>query len=199
MINGEQSTPGLRVAVPTADDMRRLGVAIAAVLRGGDVVVLSGPLGAGKTTLAQGVGEGLGVNARVVSPTFTIARELQGRLHGGGPVRLVHVDAYRLGGRGYQPGQDAVGQLLDDLEALGLDEELEDPGEDVVVVMEWGDQMAAALAPQCLQAHIARPHVHAGEDPGDTLTSAGPRTVTLTAVGPLWSGRIDALRKVLAA
>ena len=63
----------------------------------------------------------------IVSPTFTIARELEGRFADGSLAHLVHVDAYRLGGNAYAPGQDTVGRLLDELESLGLDEELEDP------------------------------------------------------------------------
>ncbi|MGH3744036.1 MAG: tRNA (adenosine(37)-N6)-threonylcarbamoyltransferase complex ATPase subunit type 1 TsaE, partial [Mycobacteriales bacterium] len=64
--------------LPTADDMRRLGEQLAAVLRAGDLVLLSGPLGAGKTTFAQGVGAGLGVPERILSPTFVLAREHEG-------------------------------------------------------------------------------------------------------------------------
>src|SRR5580693_10565228 len=84
------------VAVPTAAEMRELGERLAGLLRAGDLVVLSGALGAGKTTLAQGIGAGLGVRGPVTSPTFVIAR-----VHpnlGTGPD-LVHADAYRLGSR----------------------------------------------------------------------------------------------------
>ena len=88
------------------------------------MLLLSGPLGAGKTTFAQGFGAGLGIGEPIVSPTFTIARELEGRFADGSPAHLVHVDAYRLGGNAYAPGQDTVGRLLDELESLGLDEEL---------------------------------------------------------------------------
>lgn len=132
--------------VPTDDDMRELGRRVALLLHGGDVLLLSGPLGAGKTTFAQGIGAGLGITEPIVSPTFTIARELDGRFADGSHAHLVHVDAYRLGGDAYAPGQDVEERLLDELESLGLDEELEDPGANTVILMEWGEQMASTLA-----------------------------------------------------
>src|SRR5579875_2159123 len=83
------------IDIPTADAMRELGRRLAAALRAGDLLVLTGPLGAGKTTLVQGIGEGLGVRGPVTSPTFVIAR-VHPPLAGSGPS-LVHADAYRLG------------------------------------------------------------------------------------------------------
>ena len=147
----------ITITAATGEDMQALGERLAKLARGGDVLLLSGPLGAGKTTFAQGFGAGLGIGEPIVSPTFTIARELEGRFADGSPAHLVHVDAYRLGGNAYAPGQDTVGRLLDELESLGLDEELEDPGEHTVILMEWGEQMAAALAPERLEIHIDRP------------------------------------------
>ena len=79
--------------LPTPEDTHALGRALAEVLAPGDLVVLVGPLGAGKTALTQGIGAGLGVREPVTSPTFVISR-----VHRGGRVPLVHVDAYRLGG-----------------------------------------------------------------------------------------------------
>lgn len=145
------------IAAPTSEAMQELGRRVAGMVHGGDVLLLSGPLGAGKTTFAQGFGAGLDITEPIVSPTFTIARELDGHFADGTPAHLVHVDAYRLGGSAYAPGQDAIGRLLDELESLGLDEELEDPGENTVVLMEWGEQMATALAPERLEIHIDRP------------------------------------------
>ena len=98
----------------------------------------------------------------------------------------MHVDAYRLGGNSYAPGQDTVGRLLDELESLGLDEELEDPGEHTVILMEWGEQMAAALAPERLEIHIDRPLDAPAVTADGELTSAGARTVTLVPVGAAW-------------
>nr|WP_240945076.1 tRNA (adenosine(37)-N6)-threonylcarbamoyltransferase complex ATPase subunit type 1 TsaE [Bifidobacterium sp. DSM 109958] len=173
--------------------MRALGARVAGLLRGGDVLLLSGPLGAGKTTFAQGIGTGLAIAEPIVSPTFTIARELNGRFADGTPAHLVHVDAYRLGGSGYAPGQDAADALLDELESLGLDEELEDPQDDTVVLMEWGEQMASALIDDRLEIHIDRPASGVADADGDP-TSAGTRIVTLVPVRGAWASRIAALR-----
>lgn len=176
------STP-LTLTITTDTAMRALGRTIAQHTHGGDVILLSGPLGAGKTTFAQGFGTGLNISEPIVSPTFTIARELEGQFANGTPAHLIHVDAYRLGGTEYQPGQDSTDRLLDELESLGLDEELEEPGDHTVILMEWGEQMAAALADERLDIHIERP-VIATED---TLTSDGARTVTITPVGARWN------------
>lgn len=176
----------ITITAATGEDMQALGERLAKLARGGDVLLLSGPLGAGKTTFAQGFGAGLGIGEPIVSPTFTIARELEGRFADGSPAHLVHVDAYRLGGNAYAPGQDTVGRLLDELESLGLDEELEDPGEHTVILMEWGEQMAAALAPERLEIHIDRPLDAPAVTADGELTSAGARTVTLVPVGAAW-------------
>lgn len=181
--------------VPTTDDMHALGAAIASQVRGGDVVVLSGPLGAGKTTFAQGVGAGLGIDGPIVSPTFTIARELHGRFPGSGaPATLVHVDAYRLPGSDDQP-QVATERLLDELESLGLDEELEDPGPGTVVLIEWGSAMAGELADTRLEVTIDRSVIDRPMGSG-SLTSDGTRTVTISGRG--WGSRLDALADAVA-
>lgn len=180
------------VTAATADDMRRLGEAVAQLTRTGDVILLSGPLGAGKTTFAQGFGHGLQVTEPVVSPTFTIARELDGRFADGSPAHLIHVDAYRLGGGAYAPGQNSVDRLLDELESLGLDEEIDQPGEGTVILMEWGEQMIAALAPKRLEISIARPTVPSGQT--DEPTGDGVRTVALTPYGDDWNARLTPLR-----
>lgn len=187
----------LTLGVETGEDMRVLGARVASLVRGGDVLLLSGPLGAGKTTFAQGFGAGLGVREPIVSPTFTIARELDGRFADGGHAHLVHVDAYRLGGEEFAPGQDIASRLLDELEALGLDEELEDPGEDTVVIMEWGEQMGSVLAPERLEIHIDRPRPDSkeerrigGEAPA-MMTSEGTRIVTIIPVGSSWTDRVQ--------
>ena len=181
----------ITLQVPTAQAMHELGERLARSLHGGEVILLSGPLGAGKTTLAQGLGEGLGIQEPIVSPTFTIARELDGTLADGTPAHLIHVDAYRLGSNDYAPGQAQADLLLDELESLGLDEELEEPGTRTIILMEWGEQMAAALAPERLEIHIDRPLNTAGtgttaNTASHELTSNGVRTVTFIPVGESW-------------
>lgn len=112
----------MTVELPTEKDTLAFGRRIGSLLRAGDLVLLSGPLGAGKTVLAKGIAEGLGVEGRVSSPTFIIAREHR-PAPGGRGIPLVHVDAYRLG--------DDLAQLDD----LDLDTELVD----AAVVIEWGE------------------------------------------------------------
>jgi tRNA threonylcarbamoyladenosine biosynthesis protein TsaE len=110
------------VELPTESDTKQFGRQIGALLEPGDLVLLSGPLGAGKTVLAKGIAEGLGVLGRVSSPTFIIAREHR-PAPGGRGIPLVHVDAYRLGGE------------LAQLDDLDLDTELVE----AAVVIEWGE------------------------------------------------------------
>jgi tRNA threonylcarbamoyladenosine biosynthesis protein TsaE len=123
----------------TPADTERLGWAVGERLCPGDVVVLSGPLGAGKTVLARGIGGGLGVRGPVTSPTFVIARE-HPPLPGGRGVPLVHVDAYRLGG-------------MAELDDLDLDTDLLA----AAVVVEWGEGMAERLSEEHLLIRLHRP------------------------------------------
>ncbi|KQB84246.1 tRNA (adenosine(37)-N6)-threonylcarbamoyltransferase complex ATPase subunit type 1 TsaE [Corynebacterium oculi] len=127
-----------------AAETQRLGEQLGAALEAGDVVVLDGPLGAGKTTLTQGIARGMGVRGRVTSPTFVIAREH--RDPQGGPT-LIHVDAYRLLGEG-SAAADPVGAL----DALDLDSELEE----AVVVAEWGGGLVEQIAGEYLFIHLDR-------------------------------------------
>jgi tRNA threonylcarbamoyladenosine biosynthesis protein TsaE len=160
------------VRATSADEARDLGRRLAGVLRAGDLVILSGDLGAGKTTFTQGVGAGLGVRGDVTSPTFVISR-----VHpslGGGPP-LVHVDAYRLGG-------------IEELDDLDLDTSLED----AVTVVEWGEGVAEGLAETRLEVRITRARGQDVEDPVDH----DPRTLRLSPVGARWIG--SGLRKALA-
>lgn len=123
--------------LPTVQDTEAFGRHLAANLGAGDLVILDGPLGAGKTALARGIGAGLGVQGRVTSPTFIIAREHRPG-PGGGPA-MVHVDAYRLG-------------ALEELDALDLDTDLTDS----VVVVEWGEGVAEQLSGRHLLVRLRR-------------------------------------------
>lgn len=120
------------------------GEAFGRVLEAGDVVILDGPLGAGKTAFTRGIAAGLGVSGQVSSPTFVIARQHRAGDRG---VGLVHVDAYRLFGPEGPGGRSAAGiDLLDELEALDMDAELDD----AAVVIEWG----AGLAERLSETHV---------------------------------------------
>nr|WP_208885613.1 tRNA (adenosine(37)-N6)-threonylcarbamoyltransferase complex ATPase subunit type 1 TsaE [Streptomyces armeniacus] len=161
------------VTVETPERMRELGRRLAGLLRPGDLVLLTGQLGAGKTTLARGLGEGLGVRGAVTSPTFVIAR-----VHpplDGGPA-LVHVDAYRLGGG------------LEEMDDLDLDVSLTDS----VVVVEWGEGKVEELSEDRLHVVIDRT-TGAGPEPAGP-ESAGPgaaerdvREVTVIGTGARWA------------
>ena len=128
---------GERLCEGTADT-QKLGEELGAALEAGDLVVLDGPLGAGKTTFTQGIARGMGVKGRVTSPTFVIAREHSSI--GNGPS-LVHVDAYRL-------GDDPLGEL----DALDLDSALEE----AVVVAEWGGGLVEQLAQRYVHVTLDR-------------------------------------------
>lgn len=147
---------------PDADAMREIGEALATRLAAGDLLVLSGELGAGKTTFTQGIGVGLQVRGDVTSPTFVIARVHPSLVDG---PALVHVDAYRLGG-------------IDELDDLDLDTSLDD----AVTVVEWGEGVAEGLAESRLEVRIIR----ALADDSAELDDLDPRRVLMTPVGPRW-------------
>jgi tRNA threonylcarbamoyladenosine biosynthesis protein TsaE len=157
------------ITVPTAAAMRGLGRRLARLLQPGDLVLLAGPLGAGKTTLVQGLGEALRVRGPVTSPTFVIAR-----VHpslAGGPT-LVHVDAYRLGG---------LAEVDDlDLDLAGS-----------VTVVEWGEGLAEGLSADRLEITIGFAAAGPGPDPAGDEARDEPRTVRITGTGTRWaSGQV---------
>ncbi|MEU9982709.1 tRNA (adenosine(37)-N6)-threonylcarbamoyltransferase complex ATPase subunit type 1 TsaE [Streptomyces sp. NPDC050856] len=155
----ETARNAARLTLHSPDEMRELGRTLARLLRPGDLVMLTGELGAGKTTLTRGLGEGLGVRGAVTSPTFVIARVHPSLT--GGPA-LVHVDAYRLGGG------------LDEMEDLDLDVSLPDS----VVVVEWGEGKVEDLSEDRLHVVIDRVVGSTDDD---------RRVVTLTGVGARWA------------
>ena len=186
--NGPASSPAIRV-VSTAEEMRVLGRSLASVLRAGDLVILSGGLGAGKTTLTQGIGDGLDVRGPVTSPTFVIARvhpplagSAGGARHlggaGGSSPPLVHVDAYRLGS------------------ALELDDlDLDTDTASSVTVVEWGEGLAEGLSADRLEITITLKAPEAPDlagpgilgDPDDEGADM-PRIVRIHPVGERWEG-----------
>ncbi|WP_432494011.1 tRNA (adenosine(37)-N6)-threonylcarbamoyltransferase complex ATPase subunit type 1 TsaE [Kineococcus gypseus] len=155
----------LELTTPAATG--ELGRRLGALLRAGDLVVLSGDVGAGKTTLTRGLAEGLGVRGPVTSPTFVIAR-VHPSLREGPP--LVHVDAYRV-------------RSLAEVDDLDLDAD----AEEAVTVVEWGAGLVEDLTGQRLEVHLQRPHgATAGVDEGEVPVE--PRTARLRAHGRRWEG-----------
>ncbi|MDO4606220.1 MAG: tRNA (adenosine(37)-N6)-threonylcarbamoyltransferase complex ATPase subunit type 1 TsaE [Bowdeniella nasicola] len=147
--------------LPEAEDMRDLGRALAEALQPGDILVLTGDLGAGKTTFTQGLGQGLGVRGRVTSPTFTISRI---HPHPGAGPNLVHVDAYRV--------SDCL-----DLETV----DLESTAAHAVTVIEWGEALIKTLTPDYFHLTFARAAAHSTDS--DLTGAEGVRTVCLRCVG----------------
>ena len=193
-MSGAPQTPEtvseITVATGDADETRALGADLARLLRAGDLVMLSGGLGAGKTTLAQGIGAALGVRGRVSSPTFIIARVHPSLVDG---PDLIHVDAYRI-------------TSLEEIDALDLDSSLERS----VTLVEWGEDKVEALSPDRLEIEVSRPHgaIQAGAPQPDGAPTVlgqqdasaaqdsvvdlaevddGHRRVSVRALGPRWA------------
>ncbi|MDQ7903320.1 tRNA (adenosine(37)-N6)-threonylcarbamoyltransferase complex ATPase subunit type 1 TsaE [Phytohabitans sp. ZYX-F-186] len=153
--------------LPTVSDTEDFGRHLAAILRAGDLVVLTGPLGAGKTALVRGIGAGLGVRGDVTSPTFVIARVHRPDPAKGGRVALVHADAYRLGSA-IDPRAE-----IDDLD---LDASVDDS----VTVVEWGEGVVEQLSDTHLQVRIDR-------------RDDDSREVSLVPHGGDWTARVEEL------
>jgi tRNA threonylcarbamoyladenosine biosynthesis protein TsaE len=152
----------------SADDTRELAGALATLAKPGDLILLAGDLGSGKTTFAQGFGAGLGVQEPIVSPTFTLVRTYPGRL------TLVHCDVYRL---------DHLQEVID----LGLGELLDDGG---VALIEWGDVVVPSLPADFLEVRLEY-----GET-DDAIEDE--RTLSIRIVGPTWSPRHAAVAAALS-
>jgi tRNA threonylcarbamoyladenosine biosynthesis protein TsaE len=161
------------------EQTRAIGRAVAELVQPGDVVVLAGDLGAGKTVFAQGLLRALGVEETVVSPSFTLVREYDAR------IPVAHVDVYRL---------ERVQELLD----LALDER---PGSNGLTIVEWGDRVASSLGSERLEVRIERPPLDEEPDAvGDTIDVTGrddERIVTLTPVGGGWHARLARFARVV--
>lgn len=152
----------LALHVPLAEDIQAVGAVLGSNAQGGDFIMLNGPLGAGKTTLTQGIARGMGVRTSVSSPTFVIAQ-----IYRGSNLELVHVDAYRL-------------TSLEELDALDLDTTFDT----TLTVVEWGKGKTEVLSTDRLEIQISRPEGSAsGAEPADLYGDA-PRELLLTSYGP---------------
>jgi tRNA threonylcarbamoyladenosine biosynthesis protein TsaE len=159
----------MELCTRSAIETEALGARLAPLLAAGDVVVLTGGLGTGKTVLAKGIGRGLGVTEPVVSPTFTIVREYEG------DIPFQHLDVYRL---------DHLQEAID----LGLDELLDG---DAVTVIEWGEAVGALLPPDRLEVLFSVPPPEEADD--------DMRVIELRPAGPSWEARRDDLVTLAAA
>ena len=146
------------LVISDSDAMHQLGLNLASKLQAGDIVVLTGPLGAGKTTLSRGIGEGLHAVGTVSSPTFVIARTH--RLENT-DTALVHVDAYRLG----SPAE------LDDLDIDFANS---------ITLVEWGRGFTDGISSSWLEIEIERDHTGASEERRVLVTGSGPRWAEVT-------------------
>jgi tRNA threonylcarbamoyladenosine biosynthesis protein TsaE len=156
----------LRLRTATADDTMGVGAAIGPLLRIGDVLVLTGELGAGKTTLVRGIAAGLGAAEHVASPTFTLVRE-----YVTGRVPVAHVDVFRL-----DRVQDVVDLALDELE-----------GGACVLIVEWGDAVEELLPDDRLRVELTTE---------DRSGESDVRRITITSVGASWLERAGELEAV---
>lgn len=164
----------IKFDIPSVEQIQLLGAAFGANATGGELVMLNGPLGAGKTTMTQGIARGIGIETRISSPTFVIAQNY----HGPKGVDLVHVDAYRL-------------DSIEDLDALDLDSSLDES----LTVVEWGEGKVEVLSADRIEIDIQRP---VGSDSGfepEDLYGDAPRTLEIRAFGE--SGKAY-LERVLA-
>jgi tRNA threonylcarbamoyladenosine biosynthesis protein TsaE len=166
-VNGR--TPSLQARTKSVDDTRALAAELAPLARAGDIIVLAGDLGTGKTAFTQGFARGLGVTDAVTSPTFTLVHPYQGRL------RLLHADVYRL---------DRLHEVVD----LGLVEQLDDHA--AVACIEWGDLAEPVLPADFLEVRL-------GYCEGDEGTD-DERTVAFRIVGPGWAPRRVALERAVS-
>ena len=172
-----QPIASYEVSTRDADQTRAFGEDLGRILAAGDLLMLSGGLGAGKTTLTQGIGVGMGVRGRVASPTFIVAR-VHPSLSGG--PDLIHADAYRI-------------TDLNDLETLDLDSSLDE----AVTVVEWGEGKTEAMSEERLAIEVRRASGGQAQRDGDVIDlehmDDGRRRIILRAHGHRWDGVLDSL------
>ena len=165
-------SPELELLACTPADTQALAGAVARVLRPGDVVSLTGELGAGKTCFVQGAAGALGVNGRVTSPSFVLRREYEGRL------RMLHLDVYRL---------ESLQEVLD----IGYEDVL---GDTHVTFIEWGDAVSPLLPAEHLEIELALAAAPAAE----ALPETEPRRIVVRPHGDSWARRVSDLAPDLA-
>ena len=170
-----QPIASYEVSTRDADQTRVFGEDLGRILAAGDLLMLSGGLGAGKTTLTQGIGVGMGVRGRVASPTFIVAR-VHPSLHGG--PDLIHADAYRI-------------TDLSDLETLDLDSSLDE----AVTVVEWGEGKTEAMSTERLSIEVRRASGGEADHDGDVIDlenmDDGTRVIVLRAHGHRWDSVLE--------
>lgn len=164
----------IAAATSSPDATRQLGGAVAGLVREGDVVLLAGELGAGKTCFTQGFGRALGIDETITSPTFTLLRP-----YDGGKLRLLHSDVYRL---------EHLQEIID----LGINELID---EGAVAVIEWGDMAEPVMPADFLEISITY-----GAEVGDPASDGADdeRRFAFRGVGPSWANRALALEKAIA-
>ncbi len=166
----------MHIEVTTTDETRNFGEALGRLLQAGDLLMLKGELGAGKTTFAQGIGRGMQVRGTVSSPTYIVARRHTAL--GSGPD-FIHVDAYRVTG-------------LDDMETLDLDSTIDE----CVTVVEWGEGKVENLSDFRLEIDITRGHGGHAETDGEVIAldamDDGRRRITFHPYGLRWESVIEA-------
>ena len=162
------------VRTTSAEQTKAMAAALAELARPGDLLLLAGDLGAGKTAFTQGFGAALGVDDLITSPTFTLVNTYEGRLE------LNHLDVYRL---------EALSEVFD----LGVPEMMDDGG---VTVIEWGDSVAPALPAAYLEIRFTFPDHGLDEQFGADADDV--RVLELVPVGPRWSARIRAIATAVA-
>ncbi len=163
----------------SVDETRLLAAALSELARPGDLVLLAGDLGAGKTAFTQGFGAALGIDDLITSPTFTLVNTYEGRLE------LNHLDVYRL---------DQIDEVFD----LGVHEMLDDGG---VTLIEWGDSVSPALPADYLEIRFSFPEPSEWHIDGDLDDASRDdlRILEFVPVGPRWNGRIRSVATAIAS
>lgn len=168
----------LRAATASAEGTQSIAGAVASVSRPGDMILLAGDLGTGKTTFTQGFGRAIGVDVPITSPTFTLVNHYPAN-----GLTLIHADVYRL-------------ERLQEIVDLGLGELVDD---DAMAIVEWGDVAEPVLPRDFLEVTIAYPDVEESDDEPDDDEIDERRTFVLRMVGPSWISRAPSLAAAIAA